>query len=138
MPQFTLTTPAGTVIRFETYPEAARTAQAFLQALPHRVLWRHAMTSGQEIWTPEAPPLDVIQENSSVFVRPGEVVIGPIQPKRNQIAGCMGIYYGEGKGLDSGNVFAAVLDEDYAALIALGHEILLGGEQLLQLDAVDQ
>jgi hypothetical protein len=41
----------------------------------------------------------------------------------------MGIYYGEGKGLDSCNIFAKVMDDDMEQLQKLGNEIWRHGEQ---------
>jgi len=89
----------------------------------------HARISGQEIWTDHAPVLDIIQENASVFTEPGEVVIGPLKPARTKTTGCLGIYYGEGKGLDACNIFAKVIDEDLMLLKELGEEIWKKGEQ---------
>lgn len=113
------------------FEEAPKTVLAFLETLPFTRTWIHASVSGQEIWIDDAPRLLVPQENASVFVSPGEVVIGPVKPKRNRVAGCMGIYYGEGKGLDAGNVFAKVVDRDYEQLKQLGKDIWHKGAQRL-------
>lgn len=121
---FTLTTPEGEKIRFLFYRDAAPlTCKAFEAALPFSKVLLHARLSGQEIWTDEAPSLDVIQENASVFTEPGEVVIGPRLPARTRTAHCLGIYYGEGRGLDACNIFAAVAESDRQKLSALGERI---------------
>ena len=43
----------------------------------------------------------------------------------------MGIYYGEGKGLDCCNIFARVFEEDKDLLKALGDAIWRSGAQVL-------
>lgn len=131
MKGFKITATTGTIIRFRFYDDAPQTAAAFARILPFTRVLMHARTSGSEIWTDEAPPLDVIQENASVFTEPGEVVYGPSGAKRTRTCNCMGIYYGEGKGLDACNIFARVLDEDKETLAALGHSIWKGGEQAI-------
>ena len=35
------------------------------------------------------------------IIRPPEVVLGPARPARVKTANCLGIYYGEGQGLDA-------------------------------------
>lgn len=95
--------------------------------LPFSITFVHARVSGHEIWTADAPPLDIIQENASVFTEPGEVVYGPLHPKRAKTSNCMGIYYGEGRGLDSCNIFARILDEDMEMLKQLGDDIWKNG-----------
>jgi len=128
MAGFLLKTTSGILIRFELYEEAAPvTCAAFLSQLPFSRTFIHARVSGQEIWTDDAPPLDIMQENASVFTLPGEVVYGPLQPARTKTRNCMGIYYGEGKGIDCANIFARVLDEDLALLLALGDHIWKSG-----------
>ena len=129
MPGFLLKTPNKT-IRFNYYTEAAPvTVEAFDTQLPFTLTLMHARVSGQEIWTDHAPVLDIIQENASVFTKHGEVVIGPLKPARIKTAGCLGIYYGEGKGLDACNIFAEGLDEDLPLLKELGEEIWKQGAQ---------
>lgn len=91
----------------------------------------HARVSGQEIWIDDAPPLDIIQENASVFAEPCEVVYGPLHPKRAKTSNCMGIYYGPGQGLDCCNIFARVYEEDAGLLQAIGIDIWKGGIQPL-------
>lgn len=121
---FKITTPDGEEIRFSLYlEEAPVTSKAFAQQLPFTRTFHHARVSGQEIWIDDVPPLDIIQENASVFTEPGEVVIGPMKPARARTANCMGIYYGEGKGLDACNIFAKVVAADQAKLTALGNRI---------------
>lgn len=46
----------------------------------------------------------------------------------------MGIYYGEGKGLDAANIFAIVFDKDIELLQQLGNDIWKHGEQSLHFD----
>lgn len=133
---FKITTPDGMVIRFIYYREAPVTSAAFAALLPFSRTFVHARTSGQEIWIDNAPPLDIIQEQASVFTLPGEVVYGPMQPARVKTANCMGIYYGEGKGLDACNIFAKVVDEDKELLAALGHSIWKHGERELNFSAL--
>lgn len=117
-------------IRFRYYEEEAPvTTKAFDALLPFTKTFYHARVSGQEIWTDNAPQLDIIQENASVFTVPGEVVYGPSKPLRTKTSNCMGIYYGEGKGLDCCNIFAKVFDEDLDLLKTLGDNIWKNGIQ---------
>jgi len=121
---FKIVTPDHTTIRFRLYEiEAPLTSAAFLKILPFTRNFLHARVSGQEIWIDDMPYLDTVQENASVFTNPGEVVLGPSNHPRNKTAGCFGIYYGAGKGLDAANIFGAVLDEDLPLLKALGDRI---------------
>ncbi len=120
---------SNTTIRFRYYTdEASQTVAAFAATLPFTKMLFHARTSGEEVWTDDAPILDVPQENASVFTYPGEVVIGPLKPSRVKTTGCMGIYYGEGKGLDACNIFAKVFDEDALLLKELGEKIWKSGQ----------
>lgn len=124
------------MIRFRLYTvEAPQTVHTFLQTLPFSRAFMHARVSGQEIWIDDAPPFGVIQENASVFTEPGEVVLGPSLPARCKTAGCLGIYYGEGKGLDAANIFAKVEAEDLPLLQALGQQIWKAGVQELRFEA---
>lgn len=119
-------------IRVRFYLDAApATSGAFLHILPFTRTFYHARVSGQEIWIDDVPPLDIIQENASVFTEPGEVVIGPRIPARTKTAGCMGIYYGEGRGLDACNIFARVIAGDRHKLTDLGNDIWKNGAQEL-------
>jgi hypothetical protein len=138
MPSFLLKTPTKT-IRFRYYTdEAPVTVEAFNNQLPVTLTLIHARTSGQEIWTDNAPALDIIQENASVFTEAGEVVLGPLKPARTKTVRCLGIYYGEGKGLDACNIFAKVLDEDILLLKELGAEIWKRGEQSVSLEKLPE
>lgn len=129
---FILKTLDKHVIRFRYYQlEAPVTCTAFNDLLPFSKTFLHARVSGQEIWTDDAPELDIIQENASVFTQPGEVVFGPLRPKRAKTSNCMGIYYGEGKGLDCCNIFAKVFDEDMTTLKTLGERIWKRGAEEL-------
>ena len=136
MTDFIITTKNNDVIRFGYYTEAAPvTVAAFDLQLPFTRIFFHTMVSGQEFWNvDEAPVLDIIQENASVFILPGEVVIGPLRPDRTKTSGCMGVYYGHGKGLDCCNIFAKVFDEDIALLKNLGESIWKNGEQELRFE----
>ncbi len=132
MTGFCIRTRTNQTIRFAFYSEATPlTTEAFAKALAFSATFYHAKISGQEIWTDNAPPLDIPQENSSVFAEPGEIVIGPLKPSRNKIAKCIGIFYGEGKLLDCGNIFGKVMDEDLPRLKSLGDEIWRQGGQVL-------
>jgi len=134
-PGFNIRTVEGKSIRFRYYAaEAPVTSSAFEMLLPFTRTFLHARVSGQEIWIDNAPELDIIQENSSVFIEPGEAVFGPLKPKRTKTSNCMGIYYGEGKGLDCCNIFAKVFDEDMPLLRALGENIWKYGVQGLTFD----
>src|SRR5688572_12792530 len=131
MPGFTITTSNNTIIRFRYYEDAPVTSAAFATLLPFTLTFMHARVSGQEIWIDNAPPLDIIQENASVMTTPGEVVYGPLKPARVSTANCMGIYYGNGKGVDACNIFAKVFDEDKHLLEQLGNDIWENGKQEL-------
>jgi hypothetical protein len=138
MTGFTLKTTNSTIIRFKFYNEAAPvTVNAFAALLPFKRIFMHARVSGQEIWIDNAPELDIIQENASVFTEPGEVVYGPLKPARTKTSNCMGIYYGEGRGLDCCNIFAKVFDEDQLLLKTLGEDVWKKGEQELIFEKVD-
>lgn len=79
-----------------------------------------------------------MQENASVFTEPGEVVLGPLKPTRAKaMGGSIGVYYGEGKGLDAANIFAKVYDEDMNLLKELGEKIWKQGEQKLSFESLD-
>jgi hypothetical protein len=134
---FKIVTSDNQVIRFEYYlQDAPVTCRAFASLLPFTRTFLHARVSGQEIWIDNVPSLDIIQENASVFTEIGEVVFGPAKPARTKTADCMGIYYGEGKGLDCCNIFARVADEDLLKLQALGEAIWKGGQQTLTVEAI--
>jgi hypothetical protein len=138
MKGFIIKTKDNQIIRFNYYSEAAPvTVTAFDKQLPFTRTFMHARVSGQECWIDNAPELDIIQENASVFTEPGEVVIGPLKPARTKTSTCMGIYYGEGKGLDCCNIFGKVVDEDLALLKELGNKIWRQGEQELSFEKSD-
>jgi hypothetical protein len=124
-------------IRFGFYHEFAPvTCNAFTTLLPFTRTFLHARVSGHEIWTDNPPQLDIIQENASIFADPGEVVFGPSKPARAKTANCMGIYYGEGKGLDCCNIFAKVFDEDLPLLKALGDSIWKHGAEDIRFELI--
>src|ERR1700761_5223879 len=130
MQGFSITATNNTTIRFRFYlEEAPVTCAAFATLLPFTRTFFHARVSGQEIWIDNTPQLDIIQENASVFTEPGEVVLGPSKPLRTKTANCMGIYYGEGKGLDCCNIFARVFEEDLELLKTLGDTIWKHGSR---------
>jgi hypothetical protein len=128
MTGFKIITKDKQEIYFSYYLDSAPfTCEAFSQILPFTRIFYHARTSGQEIWIDNVPQIDIIQENASVFVQPGEVVFGPLKPVRTRTANCFGIYYGEGKGLDAANIFAKVVDADIQKLAELGNNIWKNG-----------
>ena len=128
MDGFIIRTSNNEVIRFKLYiQDAPVTSAAFISLLPFNRTFIHARVSGQEIWIDNAPKLNIIQENASVFTEPGEVVFGPLKPARTKTSNCMGIYYGEGRGLDACNIFAKVFDEDMDLLKVLGEDIWKNG-----------
>jgi hypothetical protein len=132
MAGFTLKTTDDITARFRYYTqEAPVTSKAFDALLPFKRTFIHAKVSGNEIWINGAPPIDIIQENASVFATHGEAVYGPLKPTRNKTSNCMGIYYGEGKGVDCCNIFAKVYDEDLPFLKIIGERIWKSGEQEL-------
>jgi hypothetical protein len=138
MTGFLIKTQNGQTIRFRSYNDTAPiTAEAFSLTLPFSKTFFHAQVSGQEIWIDDAPPLDIPQENSSVFAEPGEIVIGPVNPARNKVAGFMGIFYGEGKLVDGGNIFGKVVDEDMVLLKTLGEKIWKQGAQELRFEQIE-
>jgi hypothetical protein len=135
MTGFKLITPDNVIIRFSYYvKDAPVTCKAFDSLLPFSRTFMHARVSGQEIWIDNAPSINIIQENASVFTEPGEVVYGPAEPARMKTKNAMGIYYGEGKGLDAANIFAKVFNDDHAALKALGERIWKQGTAELTFD----
>jgi len=138
MTGFLIKTQDNQKIRFSFYFDTAPvTSKAFAKTLPFTRTFFHARTSGQEIWIDNAPELDIIQENASVFTEPGEIVLGPLKPMRIKTSKCLGIYYGEGKGIDSCNIFGKVFDEDLSLLKALGDKIWRQGAQELTFEILD-
>lgn len=138
MKGFTITTPDKQEIRFSFYLDTAPvTSKAFAAILPFTRTFFHARVSGEEFWIDNVPPINTIQENASVFTEPGEAVIGPQSPARTKTANCMGIYYGEGKGLDACNIFAKAVEADMQKLIDLGNRIWKHGEQELTFTLIE-
>lgn len=138
MKGFKITTSDQQEIHFSFYLDAAPiTSQAFAGILPFTRTFYHARVSGQEIWIDNLPPLDIIQENASVFTEPGEVVLGPSKPARSKTINCFGMYYGEGKGLDACNIFAKVLESDAHKLLELGNKIWKSGAQELTVSLIE-
>jgi hypothetical protein len=138
MSTFRIRTKENEIIHFNLYDDAAPvTVEAFIKTLPFKRSLVHARVSGQEIWIDDAPELNIIQENASVFTEPGEIVIGPLKPARTKTAKCLGIYYGAGKGLDCGNIFGKVFDEDFQKLIELGDKTWKQGVQELTFERAD-
>ena len=135
MTGFKIVTKEGTEIQFKFYlDDAPVTCKAFQEILPFTRMFYHARVSGHEIWIDNVPPLDIIQENASVFAGAGEVVVGPSKPSRVKTANCFGIYYGEGRGLDAANIFARVIDADMKKLEDLGDSIWKNGPQELRIE----
>ncbi len=138
MDGFKIITPNNQTIKFEYYHrDAPITVKAFESLLPFERLFVHARISGEEIWIDNLPKLDIIQENASVFTEIGEVVLGPSKPIRTKTANCLGIYYGEGKGLDCCNIFAKVIESDLQKLKDLGEHIWRNGAQNLRFQNID-
>jgi hypothetical protein len=78
-------------IKFRLYSgEAPIMVNAFVSELPFIREFMHARVSGQEIWANKGVGLNIIQENASVFTIPGEVVSGPMLPKRTRTSDCIG------------------------------------------------
>ena len=138
MTGFKIITKDKQEIRFNFYFDTAPiTSKAFIEILQFTRMFYHARVSGQEIWIDNVPPLDIIQENASVFTESGEVVFGPKKPIRSKTSNCFGIYYGNGKGLDACNIFAKVFDADKQKLIDLGSSIWKNGSQELTITFLD-
>jgi Protein of unknown function (DUF3830) len=136
---FKIVTKDGIEIQFRFYlDEAPVTSQAYQQILPFTRKFYHARVSGHEIWIDDVPPLDIIQENASVFAMPGEVVVGPSKPSRVKTANCFGIYYGDGKGLDAANIFAKVIDGDMKKLQELGDRIWKNGPEEMTIESLEK
>lgn len=77
MQGFKITTPLKVEIKFAFYlNQAPHTCAAFKTLLPFTKTFKHARISGEEFWLDKAHTLNIIQENASVFVEPGEVVLG--------------------------------------------------------------
>jgi hypothetical protein len=57
-----------------------------------------------------------------------------MKPVRAKTANCLGIYYGEGKGLDACNIFARVAEADLQKLTELGNEVWKNGGRELKLE----
>jgi len=135
---FKITTLDKQEIKFKFYlDDAPVTSKAFVEVLPFTRTFHHARVSGQEIWIDNVPQLNIIQENASIFIEPGEVVFGPTKPTRAKTANCFGIYYGEGKGLDACNIFARVIESDKQKLIDLGNRIWKNGSQELTISRIE-
>jgi len=135
MEGFRILAPGNQVIRFRYYLDLAPfTCKSFESALPFERILFHARLSGLEIWTDDGPKLGLPQENASIFAEPGEIVLGPVLPERNKIRGCLGIFYGEGKLLDCGNIFGKVLDEDLEGLRYLGDTIWRKGGLVIKFE----
>ena len=132
MKGFIIITANNYAIRFEYYmQDAPLTCLAFSNLLPFTKTFIHSKYSGNEFWNNHAEPIDIIQENASIYVKPGEVVYGPMNPQRVITANAMGVYYGDGKGQDSCNIFARVYKDDMHLLEILGNSIWKNGNQNL-------
>ncbi len=139
MTGFIIKTSDNLTIRFRYYHEEAPVSvAAFQQVLPFTRSFYHARTSGQEFWIANAFHFDIIQENASVFTEPGEIVLGPMKPTRARAGGGgIGVYYGEGKGLDAANIFGKAFEEDMPQLKVLGEKIWKDGQQELVFEAME-
>ena len=140
MSGFKITTGDNVEIKFELYHDTAPiTSKAFIGLLPFTRIFGHARVSGQEIWIDNVPPLDIIQENASVFTEPGEVVFGPSKPTRTKTVNCFGIYYGEGKGLDACNILQKLLratNKNYLILVIPFGKMVRRNSQYLSFEKV--
>lgn len=137
MQHIILKTSDGNSIRFRFYQkEAPITSKTFIETLPLEVTGRQARTAGEEIWIPEGPGLNIIQENATVHLKPGELGIAPLS-SRNEVERSIAIVYGEAMLHDCVNVFAKVFDEDVEILKRLGERIWLKGEQVLTFEVAN-
>jgi hypothetical protein len=133
MTTLSLRTLTGTEIKFKLYTdEAPVTCDSFTKMLPLEVHLLHARTSGEELWTPDGPELQIALENATVNIEPGEIGIAPIHP-RNKISRCLVISYGQAKLFDCANIFGQVFKEDEGKLKDLGNRIWTGGKQTVKL-----
>jgi hypothetical protein len=138
MPDFKIKTSDNQIIHFNFYKnDAPITCDAFVNLLPFTLTFMHARVSGEEIWSNQFPELDIIQENASVFTEVGEIVLGPLKPARAKTAKAIGIYYGDGKGLDCANIFGKVILKDLPKLKELGNKIWRQGMQDLTFEKAD-
>lgn len=138
MKGFKIITKDKEEIHFHYYLDSAPiTCNAFEKILPFTRTFHHARISGEEIWISDVQPLDIIQENASVFTRPGEVVFGPSKPQRSKTANCFGIYYGSGRGFDAANIFARVVKQDLQKLVELGISIWNNGSEQITITSIN-
>jgi hypothetical protein len=133
-----LTTSSSQEIKFHFYDsQAPETCMAIRQILPLDIKLFHAKTSGEELWTPDGPELNIIQENATVNIEPGEIGIAPVH-LRNKISRCLVITYGQAKLFDCANIFGQVIKEDEDKLRDLGNRIWLEGAQIVKLTAKER
>lgn len=138
MAGFKLFTPENEEIKFLYYNEQApQTCAAFNRLLPFSRKFAHARMSGSEIWADNFVSEMDHQENASIFVESGEVVLGAIRPTRAKTSSTFGIYYGEGKGIDACNIFAHVSEIDKEKLHRLGTKIWIEGIHELRFEKWD-
>ena len=134
-----ITNTSGESIVLDLYDELApETISALWEILPFEREIFHARLSGQEIWCDDMPVLDVPQENASIHAQPGEFVVGPKNPIRNQITGCLGLFYGKGALIDCGNVIGKVRKEDMSVLKSWGQDIWQNGSQKLSFSRYEE
>jgi hypothetical protein len=128
-----LETAKAQQIRFDLLnTEAPVTVDAWIRLLPLKLKLLHARTSGEELWTPDGPGLNIALENASVHIEPGEMGIAPVHP-RNKISKCVVLAYGPARLHDCANLFARVIKEDEEHLRALGNVIWMEGAQTVLL-----
>jgi hypothetical protein len=133
MTTLSLITLTGTEIKFKLYTDNAPvTCGALVKILPIEVTLLHARTSGEEIWTPDGPELQIGLENATTNIESGEIGIAPVHP-RNKISKCLVISYGQAKLFDCANIFGQVLKEDESNLKELGNKIWIEGKQTVKL-----
>jgi hypothetical protein len=128
-----LRTLTGMEIKFKLYTDDAPvTCESFGKILPLEIHLLHAKTSGEELWTPDGPELQIALENATVNIESGEIGIAPIHP-RNRISRCLVISYGQAKLFDCANIFGKVFKEDEGKLKDLGSKIWTEGKQAVKL-----
>ena len=135
---FQVSASGGEPIPFEyNLRFAVETCEAFDELLPFNCGFKHVETSRPELWTENAPVLDILQQYSTAYAEAGEVLLGPVGPLRNRISGSLRIFYGKGQSLDAGNVFARVFKGELDKLAALGNRIRKEGSVELSFEQLE-
>src|SRR5688572_21261613 len=101
MASFSINLDNDMTIRFQCYVEDAPvTSTAFLSFMPLAKMFSPVLVTGLALWFDDRPPVDLIQEDASLFPKPGDVVSGPSIPSRPLRGRCFRIGSGACKGLD--------------------------------------